>query len=208
MIAQSSKCALVRTLIYDKQSVHLPDIYVPLRTQMLMRRGSGGSNFIELETDDMIRLLNDERDPKTTERRTFAGVLSAPAGAGKTFFMRNLYIKLAASSDSRIPVFLDARELNRIPTVDFVGILVTAFRIAGQELSREQAFDGLKSGIFTVLMDGFDEVRVSYERHYAKVLDEAAEHFQSLSPPSLGTPERPPAYIQLLSGLRASSVKP
>ena len=37
--AQSKRCAHVRTLVYDKQSAHLPDIDVPLRARMFVGIG-------------------------------------------------------------------------------------------------------------------------------------------------------------------------
>lgn len=177
MQAQSKRCALVRTLIYDRQTAHLLDLYVPLRARMLFGIGRK-SRHQEVTTEDMISLLGKQGDGREEGRKTLAAVLSAPAGAGKTFFMRNLYIKLAASSQSKVPVFLDARELNGIPFTDFAGVITTAFRIAGQQLSREQAVDGLKTGIFLILIDGFDELRLSHARHYAKVLESAAQDFQ------------------------------
>jgi hypothetical protein len=79
-------------------------------------------------------------------RKTFAGVVSGQAGAGKSFFMRNLYINLAKSSLSKVPIFLEARELNASALTDFAGLIATAFRTAGQEFSKEQAAEGLKSG--------------------------------------------------------------
>jgi hypothetical protein len=39
--------------------------------------------------------------------------------------------------------------------------------------------DGLKSGIFLILIDGFDELRLSHDKHYASVLEHAAQYFQS-----------------------------
>jgi hypothetical protein len=177
MQAQSKRCALIRTLIYDKQSAHLPDVYVPLRAAMMIGYGRG-SHDRTLTTEELVRLLEKERGKKETERQTLATILVAPAGAGKTFFMRNLYIKLAQLSQSKIPIFLDARELNRSPLTDFAGVVTTAFRVAGYELSREQALDGLKAGMFIVLIDGFDELRQSHERHYASAFDSASTEYQ------------------------------
>jgi NACHT domain len=176
--AQSQKCALVRTLIYDKQSAYLPDIYVPLRAHITLGFGRRAKKR-EVTTEDVIELLGEERDQRTSNnRKTSAISLLAPAGAGKTFFMRNLYLRLAASSHSKIPIFLEARELNRIPPTDFPSIIATAFHIAGQQFSKEQAIDGLKVGIFMILIDGFDELSLSHERHYASVLERAAHDFQ------------------------------
>ncbi len=147
---------------------------------MSVHKGFGRrSRYKDKTTEDLINLLDVEHDQKTKERRTFAGVLSGPAGAGKSFFMRQVYIKLAESSQSKkVPLFLEARELNSIPLTDFAGMITTAFRIAGQELSKEQAADGLKSGIFSILIDGFDELRLSHERHYAQALESASQEFQ------------------------------
>jgi hypothetical protein len=64
MQAQTKRCALVRTLIYDKQSAHLPDIYVPLRAKMQLGYGRK-SSFEELTTEDIIILLDELRDQKS-----------------------------------------------------------------------------------------------------------------------------------------------
>ena len=37
--SQSKNCAKIRTLVYDKQSAYLPDIYVPLRARMYLQTG-------------------------------------------------------------------------------------------------------------------------------------------------------------------------
>jgi hypothetical protein len=196
--AQSLRCKLVRTLIYDKQSAHLPDIYVPLRVRMEVGVGRK-SHFTTVTTDDLIHLLGQERDPDGKDRITLAAMLSARAGAGKTFFMRNLYIALASSTQSKVPIFLEARELNRIPLTDFAGVVATAFRAAGQELSHEQAVDGLQSGIFLILVDGFDELRLSHAAHYSNVLERASQAYGSCPILVSGRPSETLHTFQLLN---------
>jgi hypothetical protein len=68
MKAQSKRCAFVRTLIYDKQSAYLPDIYVKLRATKL----DVTHRNVEVTTQDVINLLGEERDNKAKERRTLA----------------------------------------------------------------------------------------------------------------------------------------
>ena len=176
MKAQSKRCSRVRTLVYDKQSAYLPDIYIPLRASMSLEDGRK-HRLEELTTDDIVNLLSRKRDVNDKSRQTLAILLSAPAGAGKTFFMRHLYMILAASPQSKVPIFLEARELNRTKLTDFPGIVAVAFHTAGQEFSREQAVDGLKVGLFIILIDGFDELRLSHERHYVDILERAAQDF-------------------------------
>ena len=178
MQAQSERCALVRNLVSDNQSARLSDIYVPLRASLSVGHGRK-SRYEDKTTEEITNLLREECEPKAGIRRTFAGLLSAQAGAGKSFFMRNLYTKLTASSQAKVPIFLEARELNAISQTDFAGIIKVAFSIAGQELLKEQAAEGLKSGIFLILIDGFDELSRSCERHYAKVLQRANYEFES-----------------------------
>jgi NACHT domain len=149
---------------------------VPLRVKVHVGIGRK-ARYEDKTTEEIIGLLNEEREQKADVRKTLAGVISGQAGAGKSFFMRNLYINLANSSLSKVPVFLEARELNANSLTDFAGLIAIAFRAAGQELSKEQAAEGLKSGIFLVLIDGFDELRLANERHYAKVLENAAQQF-------------------------------
>ena len=68
MQTQSKTCAQVRTLISDKQSGNLLNIYVPLRVNefgSLRRR----FHVRELTTHDIINLLGEERDEKRKEKR-------------------------------------------------------------------------------------------------------------------------------------------
>jgi hypothetical protein len=109
-----------------------------------MQVGHGRAReYAELTTEVLIDLLDEERDQKERNvRKTMATSLLAAAGAGKTFFMRNLYLKLTKSLRSKVPIFLDARELNELPLTDFAGVVTAAFKVAGQQFSEELALDG------------------------------------------------------------------
>jgi NACHT domain len=175
--AQSKRCSLVRTLIFDKQSSNLSDIYVPL--QVRMRSGAGRlSSWAELSEHALIEIISETRD-QSRSRATLAGVVSGPAGSGKSFFMRNLYIELAKSEISKIPVFIEARDLNNIGKTDVSGVIQNAFKVVGCSISLEQVSEGLKAGLFCILIDGFDELRVSIERHYAAELEQVAGEFEA-----------------------------
>jgi len=140
-------------------------------------RGSGLTlQNNDLSSTELINLLFEERDPKQY-RKTFAGSISGPAGAGKSFFMRHLYLELTRSERSRIPVFLEARDLNDSPPLDFPRVIMKAFKASGCDISVERAKEGLLAGLFCILFDGFDEIRISLEQHYAKELDRAAEAY-------------------------------
>lgn len=169
---------------------------MPLRVQVSIRRDQK-SHLVELTTEGMISVLEDDRVYEEGHRKTIAAILSAQAGAGKTFFMRNLYVTLAASSKSKVPIFFEARELNRIPPTDFAGIVTTSFHTTGHELSREQAIDGLKSGLFIILIDGFDELTVAREQHYENVLEQGCREFQLCPILVSGRPSQPFHVLEL-----------
>jgi hypothetical protein len=86
---------------------------------------------------------------------------------------------MVTSGQSKIPIFLEARELNDAKLMDFEGMIMLSFKLAGFELSKEQAIDGLKSGIFSFIFDGFDELRRSQEYHYGKQIQRAIQTFKS-----------------------------
>ncbi|MBR0959357.1 NACHT domain-containing protein [Bradyrhizobium japonicum] len=204
---QSQRCSLVRTLIYDVQSSNLSDTYVPLDVRRLSGIGRA-SRFDHLNSDEIINLLQAETATNKGDRTTIAVALSAPAGAGKTFFLKHLYLKLAASAASKIPIFFEARDLNRLPLTDFAGIITTAFKSSGQELSREQALDGLKSGIFSIFIDGFDELRVSHETHYAAVLEQGCRDYQLCPLVVSGRPSGSLRVLELFETFELLPLKP
>lgn len=173
---QANKCRFVRTLIFDKQSADINKIYVP----MLIRAPKQGKwqEKQDVTSKQLIQLLKKERDPDK-QRHTFAAAITGPAGSGKSFFMRHLFLELAGTKGDKVPLFIEARDLNSHRPLSIAQVITANFEQTGVNITEEQARDGLESGLFIVLIDGFDELRLSHEDHYSRELEKALEQFTS-----------------------------
>jgi hypothetical protein len=176
IIKQTKRCAVVRTLIYDKQSARFEDIYVP-QFLSVSKRGDWRSTR-EVVGEEFTTMLVEARDPGNF-RPNFCGLIFGPAGSGKSFLMRYLFLTLAKQKLDKIPVFIEARNLNDRKLTDLAGTIASEFESLGIELSREQALDALNTGLFIVLIDGIDELNRTVSGHYSKELIRSAEIFQS-----------------------------
>jgi hypothetical protein len=84
-------------------------------------------------------------------------VVSGNGGAGKTFAMRNLWLKLFEGKLEKAPILVELRRLNSLSSYDLVSFIrASAF---GATAPSERAFEYFcEKGSFVFLLDGFDEV--------------------------------------------------
>jgi hypothetical protein len=136
------KCCWVKTLIINREGpTYLFDIYVHTRLSLRNK---------VVEDDDVIRELPSLRNL----------VVEGSGGAGKSMFMRYLFISLCESSPGKLPIFIELRMLNAIVTKDLVAFIYHSITGPGGVLTREQFDSGLKLGSYCIILDGFDEVDV------------------------------------------------
>ena len=84
-------------------------------------------------------------------------VISATAGYGKSMIMRYVALALYNNPRGTIPIFIELRHLNRMKSPD----LLTFIHATYNRLSvvEREAFDqNLRNGVFSFLLDGFDEL--------------------------------------------------
>jgi hypothetical protein len=86
---QNQRCSLVRTLIYDKQSAKLEDIYVPLSVSVVGHED--WRQTVALSDKEFSSLITQGPDE---EGFCFSGFIVGPAGSGKSFLMRHLYLQI------------------------------------------------------------------------------------------------------------------
>ncbi|WP_199093405.1 NACHT domain-containing protein [Bosea sp. ASV33] len=102
------------------------------------------------------RCDDDELIQKITDGRRI--VINGNGGAGKTFFMRHLWITLFRSDTGVTPIFIELRQLNDVSSPD----LKTFIRktIAPNTELSEDIFDYFcNSGKLCLILDGFDEIK-------------------------------------------------
>jgi hypothetical protein len=84
-------------------------------------------------------------------------VVQATAGFGKSMVMRYISLALFENPIGLIPIFLELRHLNRVKSPDIVTYIHATYRRVS-EVQIEALKQGLKSGAFVMVLDGFDEL--------------------------------------------------
>ena len=112
--------------------------YVPMRVT------SGKTELPKAVLDDIVSL-------------TTRAVVTASAGAGKSIFLRHLFLDALRSSE-RIPVFVELRSIERSDQKIFDMIKENLVTL-GFDLGDGYVEKGFELGHFVVLLDGFDEVK-------------------------------------------------
>src|SRR5262249_32966318 len=92
---------------------------------------------------------------------------------------RYLFISTVESSKSKkIPIFLEARELNDASRMNFADMIALSFQLAGLTITNEQVIDGLNTGLFIFIFDGFDEIRQIDEQYYGRQLRRVIQEYK------------------------------
>jgi hypothetical protein len=148
----------VKSLVHVDKPGDILQLYVP--TSFF----HGGKQVNELS---FIDTLNE------TPRRVVQGT----AGMGKSFFMRHLFVTESRSGRIGIPLYLDLRLLNesKLSILDFV--LHEINHRSDPFFMKEQLELGIKSGIFTLLLDGLDELTPARLRSVQDEISDLAQSF-------------------------------
>ncbi|MCW3474305.1 NACHT domain-containing protein [Limobrevibacterium gyesilva] len=155
----------VRNIIYTNKSTALYDIYVP-------------SRFLpnDRTADQIINMLCENiDDPK--KRPTHALTIVGGAGAGKSFFMRHAFFHIQNIGSGRIPIFLEPRSFNRMILANLETRIFDDFTSLGTSITREQITVGLRSGLFVLLLDGIDELKIGIQSHYLNEISDFIKKF-------------------------------
>lgn len=132
------KNAFVRLLSQKDRDVELYSVYV-------------NSSFMcenkSFNDDELIYSIREGRNL----------VINGNGGAGKTFFMRHLWLSLFKEGEEFTPIFIELRKLNDLTSTD----LKSFIRLS---ISRKKELDDslfsyfCESGRFCFILDGFDEI--------------------------------------------------
>ena len=150
----------VRNLVFDTVNARFEDVYVPQQLE------NGPSTISE---EELFLFLNDTYDAKD-RRPTNAALVRASAGYGKTFLMRKTFLMFARSESSYVPLYIELRQLNRVPLTNFPAAIAADFHSVGIDIPLAYITEGLKAGLFAVILDGFDEINHPAQDHYSQEL--------------------------------------
>jgi len=98
-----------------------------------------------------------EKEGDEGKRKTSAYIISGGAGAGKTIFLKHMCLNAIASEKPYLPIYLEVRRLSS--TSDLIHAMVDELNSYGQtKISKKYLMAALRAGVFSVCIDGFDEV--------------------------------------------------
>lgn len=138
------KNSYVRLLSQKEKDAHLYDVYVT---------SSFKCGDLTIDDTDLINNINEGRNV----------VINGNGGAGKTFFMRHLWLTLFKNQYEYTPIFIELRKLNDLTSIDLKSFIrITISR--KKELSDDIFSYFCNTGRFCFILDGFDEV-VNSERN-------------------------------------------
>jgi predicted NACHT family NTPase len=149
-----SRCSNVKTLLINRERpAPFFDLYV--QTKLTCR------DSIVLD-DELIENLQNIKSL----------VIEGTGGAGKSMFMRYLYLCLCEKPGGKIPLFIELRHLNNVQKKDLFTFILYSIVNPGSTITEEQLERGLKAGSFTIILDGFDEIDFGQrEQLAAQILD-------------------------------------
>ena len=103
-------------------------------------------------------------------------VISAIGGAGKTFLMRFLWMKLFREKSGRVPIFIELRRANAVSIVDLENFIrASAFGTDAFTPANFASF--CEDGTFIFILDGFDEVTREKRPELEKQIINLAEKY-------------------------------
>ena len=140
-----SKCTNVKTLVSSNNPVTLERAYEPANLAI-----KGGAN---IHVDQFLDNLEEIHS---------RSLITATLGAGKSFTMKYIYSVLARSEIlNRIPIFVELRYID-FSSETLVSYIKDQLQIHNSFSTERSVLAGLKAGIFSLILDGFDEVQLKH----------------------------------------------
>ncbi|WP_083277115.1 NACHT domain-containing protein [Sphingobium phenoxybenzoativorans] len=136
------KTSSVKNLIYKDQSANIKEKYV---------------NIEFMQNDRKVSDLSVVEGLKNGQKF----IVSGTAGAGKTMFMKWCSLELISSiiNHQLIPLFLELREIGiKDDTENFCEFLFKNTSSIKNKATYNQFLEGIKSGIFVIILDAVDEI--------------------------------------------------
>ncbi|WP_313030563.1 NACHT domain-containing protein [Brucella sp.] len=131
----------VRIICQKENDVPFDKIYINSHFRL------GKETFTD---EDLISKIRDKKNI----------VINGDGGAGKTFFMRHLWMTLFKTSYQFTPIFYELRLLNDITDINIEAIIRVSIS-KKRELSPEVFSHFCDNGAFCFILDGFDEINVN-----------------------------------------------
>lgn len=140
--ANYAKCETIKTLLNRNSPIPLEKCFVAPNFKMSDKM---------LQADELLDQINS---------KSMKVIITGLAGSGKSVFLKYAFKKVIEKGHTYYPFFFELRLLNRMTSKK--GMLLNAIfesvKECCHEFTRIQFNYGLKTGAFSFLLDGFDEV--------------------------------------------------
>jgi predicted NACHT family NTPase len=144
---------------------------------MSQRRADNPVDLFSIYVETLLRSgSRTVRDNKLVEelRKSAALIVIGSAGAGKTMFIRYLFLQMVEGNFGVIPIFLELRGVNSTEYKDnLIQFIHESIVRPGAVVTKNQFDACLRENMFTLILDGLDEVdhdsRPAVERQIANL---------------------------------------
>jgi len=92
-------------------------------------------------------------------------------------FMRYLYICLCEKGYGKIPLFIELRNLNSFSNKNLFSFIYYSIVSPGAVITEDQFHNGLESGVFSLILDGFDEIDFDLRKEVEKQILELRDKY-------------------------------
>ena len=150
------KYSTVKTLLYKNEGKFLYNFYEP--------------QFLESENGEVI----DTTNSSLIFQKNNKIIVTGTGGVGKSMLMKHIFINQIDTASS-IPIFIELKSINEKPLdyFDFELFIFEEIKCHHLDIEREYFQETLKSGVYTIIFDGLDEI-ISTHRN---VLDKSLKEF-------------------------------
>lgn len=147
-------CSRTKTLLYSDRAVDIADIYV---------------NSV-LSSDG--KTINDDALLNSAINGNRHLVVSGTAGCGKSMLMKHYVLQTIRTQNNKLPIFYELRNLNKKLGANLKQELFKQLKLDARQFPEKRFEDCLQKGMFTVILDGFDEL----DEEIAERVEEELRH--------------------------------
>ncbi|ANY19849.1 NACHT domain protein [Tsuneonella dongtanensis] len=156
-----ARCRYYKTLLDPYEPCDLEATYINVKLHL---KGRTAAEIVE-DTKLINRFLDGEKF-----------VVTGLAGCGKSMLMKSAVLRTYGSSNS-LPLFFELRKLNGLKNVDLVEQIHEDCSQDGKEVSFGQFKLALRSGLFALILDGFDEIEYDQRKDISEQIIEFTTNY-------------------------------
>lgn len=151
----SNKYSKVKTLLYRNEPQNLSEVYVQSHLQRQIQNISinDPQKNIDTSNSNKIFLVNNKV------------IITGTGGIGKSFLMRHIFVN-QIEQETSIPIFVELKGISsfndpiNFNLLDFIHKNIISQKL---NLNLEEFCYTLEKGIYTIILDGFDEINSAFQ---------------------------------------------